>query len=135
MTPQFKLRSSLTAILFFTFLISPMQSSEAGFTKKIHSFSTHLQAGAEGIDIPVKDLVPMVPVKDKKESGKEKSGHDTQKSRHHSDEEKHKNHFHDFENLRCRKKLHAILLGFCFKIIMVVSYFSILLCGYMSIGH
>lgn len=134
MTPQFKLRSFLSAILFFTFLMAPSDSNEAGFTKKDRSFSIHLQAGAEGNDIPVKELIPIMPSKNKKDGGNEKQNNETPKSRH-SDEEKHKHHFHDFDNLRCRKKLHAILLGFCFKIIMVISYFSILLCGYMSIGH
>ena len=136
MTPQKALRNSLSAVLFFALLVSPFQSNETVTTSGKRTFSIQLQADAEnssdqGIQI---DFTLPVNGNHKKEND---SDHNPDLLRHkrHADEDKHEHHHHHFDKSKSSRRVVNILMSFFLKIIIAVSYFSILLCSYMSLAH
>ena len=136
MTPQKALRNSLSAVLFFGFLVSPLQSNETVTATGTRTFSIQQHADAEnsadrGIQI---DFTMPVNGHHKKEND---SNHNPDMLRHkrHADEDKHELHHHHFDKNKSRRRIINVLTGLFLKIIIVVSYFSILLCSYMSLAH
>ena len=136
MTPQKALRTSLSAVLFSAFLLSPLQSYETVTTNGKRTFSIQLHADAEnssdqGIQI---DFTLPVNGNHKKEND---SDHNPDLLRHkrHADEDKHEHHHHHFDKSKSRRRVANMLTSFFLKIIIAVSYFSILLCSYMSLCH
>ena len=136
MTPQKALRNSFSTLLFSAFLLSTLGSNEAVTATGKRTFSIHQQADAEnssdhGIKI---DFTLPVNSNNKKEKDADHNpalvGH-----RRHADEDKHEVHHHHFDKSKSRKRIINILTGFLLKIIIAVSYFSILLCSYMSLCH
>lgn len=134
MTPQKALRTSLTALLLSAFLLSPLQSNEAATANRKKSFSIQLQANEESSSDKNIRIDFSLPVNNKK--GKD-TDHNPDLMRHkrHADEDKHEIHHHHFDKNKSRRKLINMLTGFFLKIIIAVSYFSILLCSYMSLCH
>ena len=136
MKPQKTFRISLSVVLFLAFLVSPIRSNETATANGKQSFSIHLQADAgspsdRGIVI---DLT--LPVNNKKEKTKDtEHHHDFLRHKRHADEDRHEPHHHHFDKCRSRKRIINLLTGCFLKIIIAVSYFSILLCSYMSISH
>lgn len=53
----------------------------------------------------------------------------------HADEDKHHNHVYTYDWIKNKKKFVVNILRQFAKIFVAVSYFAILLCGYMSILH
>ena len=136
MTTQKALRKSLPAILFLAFLLSSLQSNETVTANDKRTFSIQLHADAEnssghGIQI---DFTLPVNGHHKKEND---SNHNPDLLRHkrHADEDKHELHHHHFDKSKSRRRIVNMLTSFFLKIIIVVSYFSILLCSYMSLAH
>ena len=136
MTPQKALRISLSAVLFLALLLSPIKSNETRSASGKRTFSVHFQADGEspsdhGIRI---DLT--LPVNNKKEKTKDTDHNlDFLKSKRHADEDRHEHHHHHFDKSKSRKRIINILTSLLLKIIIAVSYFSILLCSYVSISH
>ena len=135
MTPQKALRTSLSAVLLLAFFLSPLRSNETRSANGKHTFSVHLQANGEsssdhGIKI---DLT--VPVNNKKQKDTDHNSPDLMKNKRHADEDKHEHHHHHFDKSKSRKRIINILTSLLLKIIIAVSYFSILLCSYVSICH
>ena len=136
MKPQTTFRISLAATIFSAFLLSPINSHETAASNSKQTFSVQVQAdhGAtpdQGIKL---DLT--LPVNNKKEKGKDTDhGHEFLRNKRHADEDRHDNHHHNFDKGRSRRRIINVLTGYFLKIIIAVSYFSILLCSYMSITH
>ena len=134
MTPQKALRTSLSALLLFAFLLSPLQSNETATANRKRTFSIHLQANEESSPDQDIKIDFSLPVNNKK--GKD-TDHNPDLLRHkrHADEDRHELHHHHFDKNKSRRRIINMLTGFFLKIIIAVSYFSILLCTYMGIGH
>ena len=134
MTPQKALRNSLSAVLFSAFLLSPLHSNETVTTNGKRTFSIQLQADAENSSDHGIQVDFSLPVNNKK--GKD-TDHNPDLLRHkrHADEDKHELHHHHFDKSKSRRRVVNMLTSFFLKIIIVVSYFSILLCSYMSLAH
>ena len=134
MTPQKALRTSLSALLLSAFLLSPLQSNEAATANRKNTFSIQLQANEESSSDHGIKIDFSLPVNNKKAKD---TDHNPDLIRHkrHADEDKHELHHHHFDKNKSRRKLINMLTSFFLKIIIVVSYFSILLCSYMSLGH
>ena len=136
MTPQKTFRISLAAIMICSFMLAPISSSEAIHKSKKISFNTQQQVVDEGSSKQTNNIDLTIPLGNKKE--KEKNGNhneDQPKAKHHSDEEKHKNHVYHYHRIKAKKKIHTTLLQLCLKIFIAISFISVLLCGYLSIGH
>ena len=135
MTPQKTFRISLSAVLFLAFLLSPLRSKENLSANDKRTFSVHLQAdGENSSDHAIKfDFTP--PVNNKKEKDKEHHNPDLMRSKRHADEDRHEHHHHDFDKNKSKRKVINMLTSFLLKIIIAVSYFSILLCSYVSLSH
>ncbi len=136
MTPQKTFRISLAAIMICSFMLAPISSSEAIHKSKRISFSTQQQVVDEGYSKQTNNIDLTIPLGNRKE--KEKNGghnEDQPKTKHHSDEEKHKNHVYHYHRIKAKKKIHTTLLQLCLKIFIAISFISVLLCGYLSIGH
>ena len=133
MTLQKALRTSLTAFLLSAFLLSPLQSNEAATANRKRTFSIQAQANDGSSDQAIK-LDFSLPVNNKK--GKE-TDHNPDLIRHkrHADEDRHELHHHHFDRNKSRRRLINMITSFFLKIIIVISYFSILLCSYMSLCH
>ena len=134
MKPQKALRISLSAVLLLAILLSPVRSNEAAVSNGKRTFSFHLQADGEnssdhGIKI---DLT--LPVNNKKEKN---TDHNTDlfRNKRHADEDRHEHHHHHFDKSKSRRRIINVLTIFFLKIIIALSYFSILLCSYMNICH
>lgn len=136
MKSQKTFRISLATALFLAFLLSPINSNETAASNRKQTFSIHLQTD-EGnpSDQPIKiDLT--LPVNNKKEKAKDTDqSHDFVRNKRHADEDRHEPHHHHFDKNKSRKRIINVLTGLFLKIIIAVSYFSILLCSYMSICH
>ena len=134
MTTQKALRTSFSAILLSAFLLSPLHSNEAAIANRKKTFSIQLQANEESSSDKAINIDFSLPVNNKK--GKD-TDHNPDLIRHkrHADEDKHDLHHHHFDKNKSRRRLINMLTSFFLKIIIVVSYFSILLCSYMSLGH
>lgn len=74
-----------------------------------------------------------LPVNSKKQKENEHSGTDLIRHKRHADEDRHDNHHHHFDKVKHRKKIINLLSQLLLKIIIAISYFSILLCSYMSL--
>ena len=94
MIPQKALRTSLSALLFSAFLLSPLQSNETVTANGKRTFSIHLQADAENSpDHSIKiDLT--VPVNNKKEKDTDHKNPDFLRHKRHADEDRHEHHHH-----------------------------------------
>ena len=134
MKPQKTFRISLAALMISFFMIAPVNSNEAVNKSKKISFSTHLQVVDEGSSKQANHLDLTFPESNKKERNKG-HGEDQPKSKHHGDEEKHKNHLYHYSRVKAKKKHHTAIVCVALKIFVALSYISVLLCGYMSIGH
>lgn len=134
MTLQKALRTSLTTLLLSAFLLSPLHSNEAATANRKKTFSIQLQANEESSSDKAINIDFSLPVNNKK--GKD-TDHNPDLIRHkrHADEDKHELHHHHFDRNKSKRRLINMLTSFLLKIIIVVSYFSILLCSYMSLGH
>jgi len=138
MKPQKTFRISLAAIMISCFLLAPNSSSEAIYKSKSISFNTQQQVADEGSSKQTNNIDLTIPLGHKKEKEKEKKNNhneDQPKARHHSDEEKHKNHVYHNHRVKAKKKIHTTFLQLCLKIFIAISFISVLLCGYLSIGH
>jgi len=136
MTPQKTFRISLAAIMISSFMLTPISSSEAIQKSKRVSFNIQQQVVDEGSSKQTNNIDLTIPLGNKKE--KEKNGNhneDQPKAKHHSDEEKHKNHVYHYHRVKAKKKIHTTFLQLCMKIFIAISFISVLLCGYLSIGH
>ncbi|HMK17301.1 MAG TPA: hypothetical protein VK492_03805 [Chitinophagaceae bacterium] len=136
MKPQQIYRISLAAIMICSFMLAPISSSEAINKSKKISFNTQQQVVDEGSSKQTNNIDLTIPLSNKKE--KEKNGghnEDQPKAKHHSDEEKHKNHVYHYHRIKAKKKIHTTFLQLCLKIFIAISFISVLLCGYLSIGH
>jgi hypothetical protein len=115
-------------------MLAPLNSSEAIHKSKKISFNTHLQLVDEGSSKHTNNLDLTTPEGNKKEKNNNR-GDDQPKTRHHAEEEKHKNHLYHYHRVKARKKSHTTIICVALKIIIVVCYISVLLCGYLNIGH
>ena len=134
MTTQKTFRISLAAILIGCFMLAPISSNEAINKSKRISFNTHQQVVDEGSSKHTGNIDLTIPDASKKEKNN-KGGDDHPKTRSHSEEEKHKNHLYHYHRVKARKKAHTTIICVILKIFIAVSYISVLLCGYLSIGH
>jgi hypothetical protein len=134
MTPQKTFRISLAAIMISFFMLAPISSNEAIHKSKKISFNTQQQVVDEGSSKQTNNTDLTIPEANKKEKNSNR-GDDHPKTRHHSEEEKHKNHLYHYHRVKVRKKTHASIICIILKIIIAISYISVLLCGYMNIGH
>ena len=135
MTPQKALRISLPALLLFAFLLSPLRSKENLSAKGKRAFSIQLQADGESSSDHAIKFDLSLPVSNKKEKDTDHNNHDLVRHKRHADEDRHELHHHHFDKSKSRKRIINVLTGLLLKIIIIVSYFSILLCSYVSIGH
>jgi hypothetical protein len=137
MTPQKIFRISLAAIMTSCFVLAPISSSEAIQKSKRISFNIQQQVVDEGSSKQTNNIDLTIPLGNKKEKEKNsnKHGEDQPKAKHHADEEKHKNHVYHYHRVKAKKKIHTTFLQLCMKIFIAISFISVLLCGYMSIGH
>ena len=135
MTPQKTFRISLAAIMISCFMLAPNSSSEAIRKSKKISFNTQQQVVDEGSSKQTNNIDLTTPLGNKKEKNNNNHNEDQPKAKHHSDEEKHKNHVYHYHRIKAKKKIHTTLLQLCLKIFIAISFISVLLCGYLSIGH
>lgn len=137
MKPQHNLRNILSTLLVLAFLVSPLESNETNSANDKRSFSIQLQADADrSSDQNIKiDFTTQVPVNNKKEKDGDHKIPDFLRHKRHADEDRHENHHHHFDKGKSRKKIINELSALSLKIIIAISYFSILLCSYMSICH
>ena len=133
MTTQKALRTSLSALLLSAFLLSPLQSNEAATANRKKTFSIQLQANEESSSDKSINFDFSQPLNKKDKD----TDHNPDLMRHkrHADEDKHELHHHHFDKNKSRRKLVNMITSFFLKIIIAVSYFSILLCSYLSLGH
>ena len=136
MKPQKNFRITLAAIMISCFILAPNSSSEAIRKSKKISFNTQQQVGDEGSSKQTNNIDLTIPFGNKKEKEKNNNhNEDQQKAKHHPDEEKHKNHVYHYHRVKAKKKIHTTFLQLCLKIFIAISFISVLLCGYLSIGH
>lgn len=134
MKPQKTFRISLAAIIITCFMLAPLISSEAVHKSKKNSFNIHLKVVDGGASKQTNNLDLTIPDANKKEKNNNRND-DQPKAKHHADEEKHKNHLYHYHRVKARKKTHTSIIHVILKIFIAISYISVLLCGYMSIGH
>jgi len=136
MTLQKTFRIGLAAIMINCFLLAPISSSEAIYKSKRISFNTQQQVADEGSSKQTNNIDLTIPLGNKKEKEKNNNHNEDQpKAKHHPDEEKHKNHVYHYHRVKAKKKIHTTFLQLCLKIFIAISFISVLLCGYLSIGH
>jgi len=136
MTLQKTFRISLAAIMISCFMLAPISSSEAIHKSKRISFNIQQQVVDEGFSKQTNNIDLTIPLGNKKEKEKNNSHNEDQpKAKHHSDEEKHKNHVYHYHRVKAKKKIHTTFLQLSLKIFIAISFISVLLCGYLSIGH
>ena len=135
MTPQKTFRISLPALLFLAFLLSPLRSKENFSANGKQTFSIHLQADVESSSDHAFKFDFTLPIKNKKEKDTDHNNPDLLRHKRHTDEDKHELHHHHFDKSKSRKRIINMLTGLLLKIIITVSYFSILLCSYISLSH
>ena len=134
MTPQKTFRISLAAIMICSFMLAPISSSEAIQKSKRISFNTQQQVVDEGSSKQTNNIDLTIPEGSKKEKNNN-HGDDQPKAKHHAEEEKHKNHLYHYHRVKARKKTQTSIICIILKIFIAISYISVLLCGYMNIGH
>ena len=134
MKPQTALRISLSVLLVFTFLSTPL-TSNATEKKDRRTFFVHTQVNGERSSDHDFNLDLSLPVNSKKEKEKDHSGNDLFRHKRHADEDRHDHHHHHFDKVKHRKKIVNLISAWLLKIIIALSYFSILLCSYMSLYH
>ena len=142
MKPKKAFAASLATMLFAAFIIAPLNSSETVTkTQKRSStnFNKEIAAGSPNQVNKIDFTVPVTPAKSQDKQNDEKNNNhennDLMKARHHADEEKHKNHFYHYSRIKAKRKCHNIIFCLILKTIIAISYFSVLLCGYMNICH
>jgi hypothetical protein len=136
MTPQKTFRISLAAVMISCFMLAPISSSEAIHKSKRISFNIQQLVVDEGSSKQSNNIDLTIPLGNKKEKEKNNSHNEDQpKAKHHSDEEKHKNHVYHYHRVKAKKKIHTTFLQLSLKIFIAISFISVLLCGYLSIGH
>ena len=134
MSPTKNLQTTLAAIMIVVSILAPFNSKESISKNKKISFNTHLQVVDEGVSKQVNNIDFSIPDPNKKEKSKHRHD-DYPKARRHADEEKHKNHLYHYHRVKTRNKMHFTLICILLKVFIAISYLSVLLCGYMSIGH
>lgn len=134
MKPQTAIRISLSVLLVFTFLFNPLRSN-ATEKKDRRAFSVHMQVNGERSSDHDFNLDLSLPVNSKKEKEKDHSGSDLFRHKRHADEDRHDHHHHHFDKVKHKRKIVNLLSAWLLKIIIALSYFSILLCSYMSLYH
>ena len=134
MKPQKTFRISLAAILITCFMLAPLTSSETVHRSKKISFNIQLPVVDEGSSKHTNNLDLTIPEGNKKEKNNNRDD-DQPKTRHHAEEEKHKNHLYHYHRIKAKKKNHITIICVVLKIIIAVSYISVLLCGYLNLGH
>ena len=142
MKPQKALTASLATMLFTAFMLIPLNSSET-VSKNQKKSSTNLKKviaeGTSKMDNKIDFTVPVTPTKNQEKQNEGKNNNhennDLSKVRHHGEEEKHKNHLYHYNRIKTKRKCHNIIICLFIRIIIAVSYFSVLLCGYMNICH
>lgn len=126
---------NLSAALVIVVLLAPFQAARANGDCK-QPATTSIRIEAKG---GFENQLPGVtfPVQSKKPGRQEKQGKnsETTEIKHHSDEDKHKHHFYHYNKKKWRRKSHAILLSWLMRIVVAISYISILLCTFMSLAH
>ena len=136
MKPQKTFRISLAAIMISSFMLAPISSSEAIQKSKRVSFNIQQQVVDEGSSKQTNNIDLTIPLGNKKEKEKNNNHDEDQpKAKHHPDEEKHKNHVYHYHRVKAKKKIHTTFLQLSLKIFIAISFISVLLCGYLSIGH
>ena len=134
MKPAKNLQTILTAIMIAVLIIAPFNSKESISKNKKNSFNTHLQVVDEGGYKQLNSMDLSIPDTRKKEKNNHHNDEYT-RGRRHADEEKHKNHLYHYHRVRARNKVQTGILRIMLKVFIAISYLSVLLCGYMSIGH
>ena len=76
-----------------------------------------------------------LPVNNKKEKDSDHNNPDLLRHKRHADEDRHELHHHHFDKSKSHRRIINVLTGLLLKIIIIVSYFSILLCSYISLSH
>ena len=135
MTPQKALRISLPAVFLLVFFLSPMRSNEKTSANNKRTFSIQVQANGENSSDHGITLDLTLPVNNKKEKDPDHKSPDLMRNKRHVDEDRHEHHHHHFDKSKSRKRIINVATGLLLKIIIAVSYFSILLCSYVSISH
>ena len=136
MTSQKTIRISLAAIMISSFMLVPISSSEAIQKSKKISFNTQQLVVDEESSKQTNNINLTIPLGNKKEKEKNNNHNEDQpKAKHHPDEEKHKNYVYHYHRVKAKKKIHTTFLQLCMKIFVAISFISVLLCGYLSIGH
>ena len=134
MKPAKNLQTILAAIMITVFMIAPFNSKESISKNKKNSFNTHILLVDEGGSKHVNS--PDLSIPDTRK--KEKSNHHNDeypRARRHADEEKHKNHLYHYQWIKARNKVQTVIIRMALKVFIAISYLSVLLCAYMSIGH
>ena len=134
MNPTKNLQTTLAAIMISVLMLAPFNSKESISKNKKISFNTHLQVVDEGVSKQVNNIDFSVPDPNKKEKSNHRND-EYPKARRHADEERHKNHLYHYHRVKTRNKTHTTIICILLKVFIVISYLSVLLCGYMSIGH
>jgi hypothetical protein len=136
MTTQKTFRISLAAIMIICFMLAPNSSREAIYKSKKISFNTQQLVVDEGSSKQTNNIDLTIPLGNKKEKEKNNNHNEDQpKAKHHADEEKHKNHVYHYHRVKAKKKIHTTFLQLCLKVFIAISFISVLLCGYLGIGH
>ncbi len=134
MKPQNAFRTSLSALLVLLYLLSPINSNETGVRQR-KVFSAQERVNTESSSDHSIKLDPTMPVSSRKEKEKEQQDPDLFRHKRHSDEDRHDHHHHHFDKIKHKRKIVHTISVLVFKIVIAVSYFSILLCSYMSLYH
>ena len=134
MKPQKALQTSLTATLISVFMLAPLNSSEMVTKIQPGSFSNHLGMVAAGSSKESNHREMNGRENSKKMLNQEKS-ENIKTDKKHSEEDKHNNHVYNYDWINSRKKWQANLIRHLVRIFVVISFISVLLCGYMSIIH
>ena len=135
MTLQKALLSSLSTAIFISLLLGLLVSSDASAYSRKKAFDIYKTITEKATNIETEmDLTTPAGSHNKKDKLPEKKP-DITAQRRHADEDKHENHHHHFDRIKSKKKAVTLVMGVLLKIFVAISYFSILLCGYMSLSH
>ena len=134
MKPKKALRTSLTATLFFAFVLVPSASGEAVSNVQIAAAVTQVQLTVEKPNL-ANSPNDYTSTEGTNKENKSRTPEKVKKDKKHADEEKHKNHLYHYNRVKRKKKSHTSILCSSLKIFIAICYIAVLLCGYMSIVH
>lgn len=142
MKPQKALQISLSAVFGIALILASFTANAAVSRKNLKSVTTnHEVEVAKGQKTPghfnlvVPEAIPNKANSRDKMNHEEKNSHHQDKARHHSDEEKHKIHFYHYHRISHAKQIITNLLRLLVKVVIAVSFLSILVCGFLSMLH